>query len=137
MLVNNLIREMDQMRKNFHSLVSGEDRCYHQDDYPLTNVMEKEDELIIHSLLPGVDPKDVEITYEDGILTLKGERKKNLEEDTTHYVRQERSYGPFEKRLKVRVPVEADSIKAHYQDGVLKVILKKSEKAKPVKIKIN
>ncbi len=137
MLVNSLFREMDQMRKNFHSLMSGEDRCSHQEDYPLTNVVEKEDGLIIHSLLPGVNPKDVEITYEDGILTLKGERKGGLDKDATHYLRQERAYGPFEKRLKVRVPVETDSIKAHYQDGVLKVTLKKTEKAKPIQIKIN
>ncbi|GMT49721.1 MAG: heat-shock protein [bacterium] len=137
MLVSNLMREMDQIRKNFQSLVSGEDRCYHQDNYPLTNVVEKEDEFVIHSLLPGVDPKDVEITYENGILTLKGEGKKDFDDENSHYLRRERTYGPFEKRLEVSVPVEADSIKAHYQDGVLKVSIKKAEKAKPVKIKID
>ncbi len=137
MLVSNLMREMDQIRKTFQSLVSGEDRCCHQDGFPLTNVVEKKDEFVINSLLPGVDPKDVEITYENGVLTLKGERKKDLDKESSHYLRRERAYGPFEKRLEVRVPVEADSIKAHYQDGVLKVSINKAEKAKPVKIKID
>ena len=76
------------------------------------------------------------ITYENGILSITGEKKSDRE-DKYHYLRNERSFGGFNKQLKIKTSIDHKSIKASYKDGVLNIDLKKAEAAKPIKIKVN
>ena len=137
MLVNDLFRELDEMRRSFDSLFNGYSDSYTRGtDYPLVNVHEKENEYHIEALLPGVNPNEVSITFENGILSIAGE-KKNDRDDKYNYLRNERSFGGFNKQLKIKTSIDHTSIKASYKDGVLNIDLKKAEAAKPIKIKVN
>ena len=137
MFVTNLFEELDQLRQEFNGYLSNyQKNHYFSSDYPLTNIAEKEDHYVVTSLIPGVNPKEVDITYENGILTISGERKA-YENKEYNYIRQERSFGKFQKQFKVSVPVDHEKINASYKEGILTVTLTKSEAAKPKKIKVN
>ncbi len=91
-------------------------------------------EIVIIAPVPGVNPDDVEITLEGDTLTLRGELTAPIE--NVDYLLNERPYGPFERNLRVNVPVEADQIEATFEDGLLKVVLPKAEKVRPRVIKV-
>ncbi|MDH4128323.1 MAG: Hsp20/alpha crystallin family protein [Spirochaetota bacterium] len=131
-----LFHEMDLLNRSFDSLFNGIGNRFHGGDFPLTNVVEKNDEYEVYSLLPGIDPNEVDITFENGVLSITGEKKCDTDENKK-CIRNERSYGNFNKQLKIKAPVDTESIKASYKDGVLKVVFKKSEQAKPIKIKLD
>jgi HSP20 family protein len=86
--------------------------------------------------LPGVDPKDIDISLSDGMLTIKGERKQEREEKETDYHLIERTYGSFTQLVPIGKEVKGDKIDASFKDGVLKITLPKSEEAKKKEIKI-
>jgi HSP20 family protein len=100
---------------------------------PALDVSETKDKLIVKAELPGIDPKDVEISLRGNVLTVKGEKKEEKEENY-HLV--ERRYGSFVRSVRLPVDVEEDKIEASYKKGVLKVVLPKTEKAKKKEIKI-
>ena len=87
--------------------------------------------------MPGVDPKDVDIRIENGILYLKGERKFEKEEKDEHYHRIERSYGAFTRSFSLPNSIDADHVTAEYKDGQLILTMPKLEEAKPKTIPIN
>ncbi len=87
--------------------------------------------------LPGMKKEDVKITVENGYLTLSGERKHEAEKEEQNIHISERVYGKFERSFKLPEEVKADGIKAKYEDGVLKVEIPKSEKAKPKEIAVS
>lgn len=137
MLIRDIFKEMDDIRKNFHYFVNDyENEYYRKGQYPLVNIKEDENTYNVEALLPGVNPEEVEITFENGVLTLSGEIKSDLEEGKK-YLRQERLFGPFKKHFKINRPVDVENIKARYKDGILNVTLNKAAEAKPVKIAIN
>jgi len=81
------------------------------------------EDLVIRADLPGIDPKEVELTVEGDRLTIKGERKRTYQ-DSGEYLRREVVYGRFERSVPLPAGVDADSIKATYHDGVLEVTMK-------------
>ena len=135
-MLTTLFNEMDRLNQTFGSLFNGIARRSQIDDFPLTNVIEREDDYEIYSLVPGVDSKEIDITFENGVLSISGEKKSEKDENGM-CIRNERSFGKFNKQLKIKVPVDPDSIKASYKDGLLKVVFRKSESAKPIKIKLD
>ncbi len=80
--------------------------------------------------LPGLDKKDVQVSLKDNILTIKGEKKSSDEKKEKNYYRVERSFGSFERSIRVPEEVSVDKIKASFKNGVLSVTLPKSEIAK-------
>jgi len=104
---------------------------------PCVDVSETEKELVVKAEIPGMDAKDVDITLENRVLSIKGEKKQEKEEKDEHYRRTERCYGSFTKNLRLPYEVEQDKIKADYKDGVLTIKLPKTEKAKEKHIKIS
>jgi HSP20 family protein len=104
---------------------------------PAVDIYETEHELVVKADLPDVDPKDLDIHVENNILTIRGERKfeKKVNEDS--YLRVERSYGSFARSFTLSNTVNADAIKAEYQNGVLTLSIPKREEAKPKQIKVN
>jgi HSP20 family protein len=106
--------------------------------FPSLDVLETKSDLVVQAELPGMDPKDIDISLSDGTLIIKGERKQEKEEKEKDYHLIERSYGTFARMVRLPKEVKRDKISASYKDGILKVILPKSNQAmnKEVKIKV-
>jgi HSP20 family protein len=91
-------------------------------------------EVIVTAAVPGVDPESIDITVEDGVLTIKGEIPERLED--VDYIFAERFHGSFSRALKLNVAVEVDNIEATFENGVLTLVLPKAEEAQPKVIKV-
>jgi HSP20 family protein len=87
--------------------------------------------------VPGVGPKDIEVSMENGILTLKGERKSEIKKGKEGYSRVERSHGSFYRRFSLPETADSENITAKSNKGVLKITVGKKETAKPKKITVN
>lgn len=105
---------------------------------PAVDVKEEKNSFVVTADVPGVDPKDIEITMENGALTIRGEHKYGSEDkdEESGYRRIERSYGTFYRRLALPDIADADNISAKGKNGVLEIVIPKSEKAKPRRIEI-
>lgn len=85
---------------------------------PAFDIAEKEDEYLITAELPGMDMKDIDITFTEGLLTVKGEKKQEKEDKDKDYHRIERYYGSFHRSFRVPEKVETNKIEASYKDGI-------------------
>ena len=103
---------------------------------PAVDISEENDRFVIHADLPGVDPKDIEVTMENGVLTLKGERAAEKKEDSQGYTRIERAHGTFYRRFSLPDTADADRIEAHGKNGVLEITVPKQEKVQPRRIAV-
>ena len=103
---------------------------------PSVDVSETAKEVIVKAELPGMDPKDVDVTVRGDVLSLRGERKKEEEEKGENFHRVERSYGTFSRSIRLPAEVDADKVKATYKDGVLNISLPKTKAASVKKIEV-
>jgi len=103
---------------------------------PSLDVSETKNELVVKAEVPGMDPKDIDISLSDGMLTIKGEKKQEKEEKQADYHLVERSYGAFTRSVQLPKEVQSEKINASYKNGILKITLPKSEEAKKKEIKI-
>ena len=103
---------------------------------PYLDVAETKNEIVVKAEVPGLEPKDIDISLSDGLLTIKGEKKQEREEKEENYHLVERSYGSFARSIRLPNEVQSDKINASYKNGVLKIVLPKSEEAKKKEIKI-
>ena len=103
---------------------------------PAVDIKEEENRFVIYADLPGVDPKDIEITMEKGVLTLKGERSEETKEEHEGYKRVERTRGSFYRRFSLPDTADAELIEAEGKNGVLEITLPKHEKVQPRKIAV-
>lgn len=103
---------------------------------PSLDLPETKNDLVVKAELPGLDPKDIDISLSDCVLTIKGEKKQGKEEKEENYHLIERSYGSFTRSVRLPGDVQSDKITASYKNGVLRVTLPKSEEAKKKEIKI-
>jgi len=105
---------------------------------PSVDVQEDANEITVAAELPGVNPQDVNVTVENGVLTISGEKNEEREEGKadSNYHMVERRYGRFERSFSLPSTVEADSVKASYENGVLRIKLPKTELAKPRRIEV-
>jgi HSP20 family protein len=104
---------------------------------PAADIYENEHELVVKADLPDVDPKDLDIRVENNILSIRGERKFEKKMNEDNYLRVERAYGAFSRSFSLANTVNAEGIKADYQNGVLTLSIPKREEAKPKQIKVN
>lgn len=103
---------------------------------PPVDVHEHENEFSIRAETPGVDPKTLDLSIKDGVLTLTGEKRRESEEKNGKYHRTERRYGRFERSFLLPDTVDTESIKADFRDGILQVTLPKREATKPRRIEV-
>ena len=103
---------------------------------PLADITEDDKEYVIKAELPDVKKEDVKVTVENGVLTIAGERKFEKEEKDKKYHRIERSYGNFLRSFTLPDAADGTKVTAEFKDGVLKVRLPKSEKAKPKAVEV-
>jgi HSP20 family protein len=104
---------------------------------PRTTVAETDKEYEVQVDLPGIKPEEVHVEMRGNELWLTGERKEEKEEKGKNYHRIEQEYGCFERVIPLPAPVGEDKIKAHYQNGVLKVTVPKSEAVRPKRVPIS
>lgn len=105
---------------------------------PALDLYDEAEQLVAKVELPGFTKDAIEINYQDGVLTLAGERKADYPEGKEPEVyRCERMSGRFSRDLQLPVPIVADKISATFKDGVLTVFLPKSEDAKPHKVEVS
>jgi HSP20 family protein len=95
--------------------------------WPSVEISDGEKELRVIAEVPGVEEKDVEVLLDDGVLTLKGEKRSETEDKDRQF--SERYYGRFERRIPLGYEVEPDRVDARFKNGVLTVTLPKSAKA--------
>ncbi|MDI6824842.1 MAG: Hsp20/alpha crystallin family protein [Bacillota bacterium] len=104
---------------------------------PPLDVIQKEGELLIRAELPGVDPEQVEVTVEDDRLTIRGERKEQIEVEKESWLRRELRYGSFERCLTLPAEADTEKIKATYRNGVLEITVPYQPAAKPRRLTID
>jgi HSP20 family protein len=103
---------------------------------PPCDIYEDGEEIVVRAELAGVDPKDVEIRFENGVLTLKGERKLEKADARENYHRVELSYGTFTRAFSLPATIDAENIRAEAKHGVLLIHLPKKPEAKPKSIQV-
>jgi HSP20 family protein len=103
---------------------------------PEVDVEETTDAIIIRADLPGMDKSDINISVENRELTIRGERKNEVDEAKSNFHRVERTYGSFRRTFSLPANVQADKVDATYKDGVLEVSVPKAEAVKPKAIEI-
>lgn len=126
-------REMDQL------LPAGRDdatRVVGSAWAPAVDIQEEDDRYVLHADIPGVKPEDMEISMDQGVLTVRGERRHAVEESNQGYRRQERQHGVFMRRFSLPETVDAEAITASSKDGVLELVLPKTAAPQPRKIKV-
>ena len=104
---------------------------------PLVNIRETDGAFFVEAELPGLTKKDIEITLENNLLKLSGERRFEKDTKEENYRRVERSYGSFLRTFSLPSQVDPEGVKASFKDGILTVEVPKAEEAKPRKIAIN
>jgi HSP20 family protein len=103
---------------------------------PMVDIFEEPEHLRIVAEVPGVKPEDVKISVEGNVLTIQGTKEQVAEEKAEKVHRYERTYGAFERSFTLPATVNADAIKATYENGLLTLLLPKLEKAKARQIKV-
>lgn len=104
-------------------------------EFPL-DVSETEDGYTVKASIPGINPDDLNITYGNNLLTIKGEFKDDHEEQQARYYLRERRVGAFQRSVVLPARIDADHIDAAYEAGVLRLFLPKTEDARPKRIPI-
>ena len=103
---------------------------------PSVDVSETDKELVVRAELPGMDPKEIDISLSGKVLTIKGERKNEREEKKENFHLVERSSGSFSRTVQLPAEVKADKIKANYKDGILSIGMPKMEPEAVKKIEV-
>ena len=103
---------------------------------PALDISERKDAYLVTVELPGVEPDDLQITLEDGLLTVQGERHFAHDSSEQHFHRVERRYGTFRRSITLPAHVMADGIEASVDNGVLQILVPKMEEATPKRIQV-
>jgi HSP20 family protein len=103
---------------------------------PALDISERKDAYLVTVELPGLKPEDLDITMEDGLLTIQGERQFTSESSEQQFHRVERRYGAFRRAITLPAHVLAEGIQASFEDGVLQILVPKAEEATPKRIQV-
>jgi HSP20 family protein len=135
-LLNQLQGEMNRMFDT-GARFGDEDRPLATSDWvPAVDIKEEDDRYVIHADVPGVEARDIEVNMEDGILSIRGERKFENEEEREGYKRIERVRGSFYRRFSLPDGADADAISAKCKDGVLEIVIPKQTRVLPKRIEV-
>lgn len=104
---------------------------------PLIDIEEDEKSIHLRAEIPGIDEKDLNVTLEDNVLTISGEKKEERKEENKRYVLAERRFGSFKRSIALPNEVKADSVNASFKNGVLTINFEKKEVSQPKRITIN
>jgi HSP20 family protein len=112
-------------------------RSWGSTGYPALDVSEQEDAITVRAEVPGVDPKDLDISVSGDVLVLSGEKKEESEQRGDSFYHSERSFGSFRRTIALPATVDREKMSAGYDKGVLTIRLAKSEKAVAKRIPVS
>jgi HSP20 family protein len=127
----------NRMNSLFGNMAENEGPLTTANFIPAVDVYEDEKKVVLKLEVPGIEEKDLDVSVENNVLTVKGERKFEKEEKEENFHRIERRYGSFYRAFTLPTTVDTDHIDAKYEAGVLKLELKKKPEAQPKQIKVN
>jgi HSP20 family protein len=135
--VNRMQREMDQLLSTFGPTFGTPTRPVSRPSiYPAVNVFDDGDNYIVRAEVPGVELKDLDITVTGDTLTIKGERELTEIPEDASFHRRERDSGRFRRSLSLFENIDSSKVKASCKNGILEVILPRSEQAKERKVEV-
>jgi HSP20 family protein len=103
---------------------------------PTVDIYENKDQIVLEAELPGMNREDFELSIENNVLTLRGERRFEKRDESDNYHRVERSYGSFTRSFTLPQTVSPENVAAEYKNGVLRVVLQKREEVKARRIEV-
>ena len=133
--MKNLQVQLGRLFEPFARFATGEEDLVSGTWVPPVDVAETQEKIVVRAEVPGIRQDDISIEFENGLLTIKGERKLEKSEGMTWH-RVERVYGNFSRSFTLPRTVDPEKIAASYRDGILEVEVPKREEAKPKHIKI-
>jgi HSP20 family protein len=104
---------------------------------PAVDVMDKKDQVVVKVDLPGLKKDDIDVSIENNVLSIRGEKRQESEHTEGDVIRSERYYGSFNRVFSLPAGVDSTKVNAKFENGVLELTLQKKEEAKPKQIKIN
>jgi HSP20 family protein len=105
---------------------------------PAADVLTRGDDLVIRVELPGIDPQhDLEITVEDNVLHIRGQRQETQEEKGDGYIRRETSFGSFERAVQLPSDVKTEDLRASYDNGILEIVVPRGAKRSSQRVKVD
>ncbi len=135
-LLDRFEREMERTLESMRRLFRPEEEVAAAVWAPLADIKEEANRYVVQVDLPGVKPEDIEVTLQNGVLTIKGERQTEAKEEKENYRRIERFYGSFFRRFTLPETVEEEKIEANYDKGVLTISIPKKPEVQPKKISV-
>jgi HSP20 family protein len=137
---------LEEMERGFENLLRRPFSLMHPSFWPATgltpefsmicDIYEDNGNVVVKAELPGMEKKDLNVEIAGDVLTISGEKKKEEKIEEKNYYRMERSTGAFSRSFGLPTSVQTEKIKAHFKDGVLEVIIPKTEEAKRKEKKI-
>ena len=131
-LLSQLQRELERAHDS-----SGEGSIATAEWAPAVDIKEESDKFVLHADIPGVQPDAIDVSMEDGVLTIKGEKKTEAKTEKENYKRIERTYGSFYRRFSLPDTANPDGISAKSKNGVLEITIPKREAVQPKKINVS
>jgi HSP20 family protein len=128
--------EMTRLFTGVNPSASGREDMLHGEWIPKVDIFENRENLVIEAELPGISRNDFELSFENNVITLSGERKFEKKSEGDNYHRVERSYGSFTRSFTLPQTVTAEGAKAEFNNGILFVTLPKREETKARKIEV-
>jgi HSP20 family protein len=129
-----LHREMDEILGDGLASAGGI-RSAPRGAFPAVNVVQTPAEVQVYLFAPGVDPKKLDVSVQQGLLTVSGERRAPVTDEATYY-RKERFSGEFRRAISLGDDVDPDKVEAKYRDGILQIQVRRRESARPRQIEI-
>jgi HSP20 family protein len=128
--------ELSELRSRFDRVLdeaaSGEERTWS----PRVDLVRDEDRIVLRADVPGIKPEDIEVSIEEGVLTVSGEHEESTEEKREKFIRRERRFGSFSRSLTLPQGVDPESVEAECTDGVLEVTIPAPERPESRKVEI-
>ncbi len=127
------VRNMQRLQQQLNRMLTA-DNWQSTQEYPAINLWTSENGAIVQSEIPGIDPKEVDISLVNDTLTIKGSRNPDTLPEEPRCHRQERGCGQFTRSLQLPFDIEVDKVEARFSNGVLQIALPRAEADKPRKI---
>ena len=131
-LLSQLQRELERAHEG-----TGEGSIATAEWAPAVDIKEEADKFVLQADIPGVKPEDIDVSMEEGVLTIKGEKKTEAKIEEKNYKRIERTYGSFYRRFSLPDTANPDAISAKSKHGVLEITIPKREAVQPKKINVS
>lgn len=138
----NLFRDMSEDMSRFFNapfgtFLTSDDNAFLENAWvPAVDVKEEADKFVVRADLPGVDSKDIDVSMENGMLTIRGKRESEVKDEKDGYRRVERAYGEFYRQFTLPDSADPEKVSAKCEKGVLEVSIGKTEARKPKRIAV-